>query len=105
MTTPYEAYNRGAHTLAKSLGLSPGSFCFGSFRAGTLDEFITAVSKAFPGAIDGVAISAKGIGVLATDDRMLRRLVRVKPGVTLTKQQVKEIRTKSGVTMRYKGEN
>ena len=70
-----------------------------------LDEFITAVSKAFPGAIDGVAISAKEIGVLATDDRMLRRLVRVKPGVTLTKQQVKEIRTKSGVTMRYKGEN
>lgn len=26
-----------------------------------LDEFITAVSKAFPGAIDGVAISAKGV--------------------------------------------
>ncbi|UGO51907.1 hypothetical protein DIENCEPHELON_37 [Klebsiella phage vB_KaeS_Diencephalon] len=68
-----------------------------------LDEFISAVSKAFPGAIDGVAISARGCGVLATDERMLRRYVKIKPGVTLTKQQVKDILKATGKTNHLKG--
>ena len=71
-----------------------------------VDGFISAVSRAFPGAIDAVAVSGKGVGVLTTDDRLLHLPVLVKPGAGLDAKESKRIRDahKNSGNMRYKGD-
>ena len=71
-----------------------------------VDGFISAVSRAFPGAIEAVAVSGKGVGVVTTDDRLLHMPVMVKPGAGLDHNESKRIRDahKNNGNMRYKGE-
>lgn len=71
-----------------------------------VDGFIGAVSRAFPGAIEAVAVSGKGVGVVTTDDRLLHMPVMVKPGAGLDHKESKRIRDahKNNGNMRYKGE-
>ena len=74
-------------------------------QAAGLDGFISAVSRAFPDAIDGVAISARGIGVFTTDDRLLHKPIRVIPGVGIDAKESKRIRDEfaNKSNMKYKG--
>ena len=70
-------------------------------------DFISAVSRAFPDAIEAVAVSGRGVGVLTTDDRLLHNPVLVRPGVTLTAKEVKKIReaSRGSGNIRYMGDN